>query len=562
MNSETKQTYIRRRQNRFRTVSIDGQALKFLIYAGLSWLRTNQETVNALNVYPVPDGDTGINMVLTMQAAYNEIADSPEHNFGKMIHAVAHGALMGARGNSGVILSQIWRGLARGSDEIEVLDGPALVSAFCEARDTAYQGVVRPVEGTILTVAKDIAHAAEATLAETEDPIAILERAVQEADESVERTPDLLDVLKKAGVVDAGGKGLFFVLEGMLRYINGQPLDTPLATVQPLSRMALEDTLETIEPGQDYEIVVDFRPHDKLDLRKFYSGLEEIGTSIQVGEGEGLYRMHIHVEKDRRYEPIDYTMSLGTITKVYIENLIEQMEEIERQARGSAVNLSPVEPGQIAIITVSPGPGISRVFASLGVAGIVEGGQTMNPSTEDILDAFEDLPTNKVIVLPNNKNIIMAANNAAELTVKQVAVIPTRSIPQGLAAMFRLVPQGDFDEVVAEMNAALGEVDAGEITTAIRSVEINGVKVKEGETIALLNGKLVSSAQSLEEACISLIEQTDASQYELLTLFYGADVSKHEANHIADTIRAAHPLLEVELQAGGQPHYQFIISLE
>jgi dihydroxyacetone kinase-like predicted kinase len=526
MNSETQQAYIRRRQNRFRTAPIDGQALKILIYAGLSWLRTNQETVNALNVYPVPDGDTGINMVLTMQAAYDEIAHSPEHNFGKMIHSVAHGALMGARGNSGVILSQIWRGLARGSDEIEVLDGSVLVSAFSEARDTAYQGVVRPVEGTILTVAKDIASTAEATLTETEDPITILERVVKEADESVERTPDLLDVLKKAGVVDAGGKGLFYILEGMLRYINGEALDTPLATVQPLSKMTLEDTLETIEPGQDYEVVVDFRPHATLDLRKFYSGLEEIGTSIQVGEGEGLYRMHIHVEKDRR------------------------------------VNLSPVEPGQIAIITVSPGPGISRVFASLGVAGIVEGGQTMNPSTEDILDAFEDLPTDKVIVLPNNKNIIMAANNSAELTVKQVAVIPTRTIPQGLAAMFRFVPQSDFDEVVAEMNAALEEVDTGEITTAIRSVEVDGVKVKEGETIALLNGKLVSSTQSLEEACISLVEKTDASQYELLTLFYGADVSNHDANRIADIIRAAHPLLEVELQDGGQPHYQFIISFE
>jgi DAK2 domain fusion protein YloV len=562
MNSETQQTYVRRRQNRFRTAPIDGQALKILIYAGLSWLRTNQETVNALNVYPVPDGDTGINMVLTMQAAYDEIAHSPEHNFGKMIHSVAHGALMGARGNSGVILSQIWRGLARGSDEIEVLDGPVLVSAFSEARDTAYQGVVRPVEGTILTVAKDIASSAEATLTETEDPITILERVVKEADESVERTPDLLDVLKKAGVVDAGGKGLFYILEGMLRYINGEALDTPLATVQPLSKMTLEDTLETIEPGQDFEVVVDFRPHATLDLRKFYTGLEEMGTSIQVGEGEGLYRMHIHVEKDRRYEPIDYTMTLGTITKVYIENLIEQMEEIERRVRGGAVNLSPVEPGQIAIITISPGPGISRVFASLGVAGIVEGGQTMNPSTEDILDAFEDLPTDKVIVLPNNKNIIMAANNSAELTVKQVAVIPTRTIPQGLAAMFRFVPHSDFDKVVAEMNAALEEVDTGEITTAIRSVEVDGVKVKEGETIALLNGKLVSSSQSLEEACISLVEKTDTSQYELLTLFYGADVSNHDANRIADIIRAAHPLLEVELQDGGQPHYQFIFSFE
>jgi DAK2 domain fusion protein YloV len=533
-----------------------------MIDAGLTWLRTNQETVNALNVYPVPDGDTGINMVLTMQAAYDEITDSPERNFGKMIHEVAHGALMGARGNSGVILSQIWRGLARGSDEIEVLDGPALVTAFLEARDTAYQGVVRPVEGTILTVAKDIAKAAETTLEESEDPIVILERVVTEAEESVERTPELLDVLKKAGVVDAGGKGLFYILEGMLRYINGQPLDTPLATVQPLSKMVLEDTMDTIEPGQDVEVVVDFRPHNPLDLRKFYSELEEMGTSIQVGEGDGLYRMHIHVEEERTYDPIKYINSIGTWTKIALENLEEQMEEIERKSRASAISLSPVEPGEIAVVTVSPGQGISRVFASLHVAAIVEGGQTMNPSTEDILDAFEDLPTDKVIILPNNKNIIMAANNAAELTVKQAAVIPSRTVPQGLAAMFRYLPYGDFDEVVVEMNTALDDVDTGEITTAIRSVEVDGVKVKEGETIALFNGKLVSSAKTLEEACTSLIEFTDVSEYELITLFFGADMTKQDGNKIADAIRAAHPQLEVELQDGGQPHYQFIISFE
>ena len=562
MNSDTQRAYIKRRQDRFRTAQIDGQALKFLIVAGLTWLRTNQELVNALNVYPVPDGDTGINMVLTMQAAYDEIADSPEHNFGKMIHSVAHGALMGARGNSGVILSQIWRGIARGSGDIEVLDGPSLAHAFSEARDTAYQGVVRPVEGTILTVAKDIARVAEAALAETEDTISILERVVQEADESVERTPDLLDVLKKAGVVDAGGKGLFFILEGMLRYINGQPLDTPEASVQALSKMTLDDTLETIEEGQDYEVVVDFRPHEPLNLQDFYSNLEDIGTSIQVGEGEGLYRMHIHVETDKRYEPIDYTMSLGTITKVYIENLIDQMEEIERQASGSPVNILPMEAGQIAVIAVSPGKGISRVFASLGVAGIVEGGQTMNPSTEDLLGAFEDLPTDKVILLPNNKNIIMAANNAADLTVKQVAVIPSRTIPQGLAALFRLAPQGDLDQVAADMNAALEDVDTAEITTAIRSVEIDGVDVKEGETIAIFNGKLLSSAKSIEEACVSLLEKLDLEEYELITLFYGADVTNQVANQIADSIRASHQQIEVELQDGGQPHYQFIFSFE
>jgi len=562
MNLDTQTTYIRKRQYRFRNAPLDGQALKALIRAGLTWLRTNQETVNALNVYPVPDGDTGINMVLTMQAAYDEISNSPEHNFGNMIHAVAQGALMGARGNSGVILSQIWRGLARGSGEIDILDGPSMVNAFNEARDTAYKGVVRPVEGTILTVAKDIASAAEAALSETEDPVTILERVVSEADESVQRTPELLDVLKKAGVVDAGGKGLFYILEGMLRYINGQPLDEPLTTVQPLSEMSLADTIDTIEPGQDYEIVVDFRPFTPLDLGNFYSELEKIGTSIQVGEGEGIYRMHIHVEKDRRYEPIDYTMSLGTITKVAMENLIEQMEEIERLTRGSAVNLAPVEPGQIAVVTVSPGRGISRVFASLGVANVVEGGQTMNPSTEDILSAFENLPTDKVIILPNNKNIIMAAKSATELTVKNATVIPTCTIPQGLAAMFRLAPDGDYDQVVADMNAALEEVETGEITTAIRNVEIDSVKVEEGEIIALLNGKLVYSAQSLEEASLTLLEKAEASEYELVTLFYGADVSKHEANHIADTIRNAHPNLEVELQDGGQPHYQFILSIE
>jgi DAK2 domain fusion protein YloV len=447
-------------------------------------------------------------------------------------------------------------------DENEILDGQSLVSSFAEARDVDYKGVVRPVEGTILTVAKDIAAAAEIALEDTNDPINILERIVLAADESVERTPELLDVLKKAGVVDAGGKGLFYILEGMLRYINGQSLDAPLTRVQPLSELSLEDTIETIEPGQDYEVVVDFRPDTPLNLETFYNQLEEIGTSIQVGEGEGIFRMHIHVPTDKRYEPIDYTMSLGTITKVYIENLIEQMEEIERNRRNSKVQLSPVEPNQIAVIAVSPGLGISRVFASLGAAGIVEGGQTMNPSTEDIIDAFENLPTEKVIILPNNKNIIMAAQSAAELTVKTVAVIPCKTIPQGLSAMFRLDPDGDFEEVKGEMLEAIEEVETGEITTAIRTTMVDDINVKEGEIIALLNGKLVLATKSLEESCLGLLNKANASQYELITLFYGADISKQEANHIADTIRATYPNLEIELQDGGQPHYQFILSIE
>ncbi|MCJ7703719.1 MAG: DAK2 domain-containing protein [Anaerolineales bacterium] len=542
--------------------TIDGVAFKTLVNAGLTWLRTNQQIVNTLNVFPVPDGDTGTNMVLTMQAAYDEIENSPDRELGKIAHALAHGALMGARGNSGVILSQLWRGFARALGEKEILDGPSLVQALIEARDTAYKGVVRPVEGTILTVAKDMAAAAEKALTHTQDLYEIIKQVVAEADASVERTPELLKVLKDAGVVDAGGKGLFYIIEGMLRFIQDLPLDTALISVQPLASMQMDNAMDAIEPGQDFEVVIDFNPQQSFDLQTYYSNLEVMGTSIQVGEGDGIYRMHIHVPTEKRYEPIDYTMTLGTITKVHIENLLAQMDGIEEGKKGPKLNLATVEPGQIAVVTVAPGPGIARVFASLGAAAIVEGGQTMNPSTQEIVADFENLPTDKIIILPNNKNIVLAAKAAAEVTVKQVAVIPCKTVPQGLAAMLRLVPDGDFEEVVADMESALEDVQTGEITTATRSVEIDGVAVKKGEFIVLHNGKLILSASTLEDACLSFFQSVDADDYELITLFYGEDVPKPEVNRIADLIRTAYPENEIEVQEGGQPHYHFIISIE
>jgi DAK2 domain fusion protein YloV len=541
---------------------IDGQVLKRLIEAGLTWLRTNQQLVNSLNVFPVPDGDTGTNMVLTMQAAYDEIADSAEHNFGKMTHAVAHGALMGARGNSGVILSQLWRGFARAVDNIATLDLQTLAQAFVAARDTAYKGVVRPVEGTILTVAKDIAAAAEANHAITEHPIDLLEIIVQAADQSVQRTPELLPVLKEAGVVDSGGKGLFCILEGMLRYVKNQPLDTALTAVRPLADMVLENTLDSIEPGQDFEVIVDFRPFDPLDLIAFYGELEQMGTSIQVGEGEGIYRMHIHVPTEKLYNPIDYTRTLGVVTKVAIENLQDQMDGAGEPCSKPAPTFAPVEPGQIAAIAVAPGSGIAHVFASLGAAAVIEGGQTMNPSTQEIIHAFENLPTDKIVILPNNKNIILAAKAAAELTVKKVAIIPCHTVPQGLAAMMRLIPDGDFDSVVEEMTAALNDVETGEITLATRSVEIDNVQVAEGQVIALLNGKLVLAASDVEEACLGLLKKAHADHFELITMFYGENISRKEAFTIADRMRALYPNQEVEVQEGCQPHYPFIISIE
>jgi hypothetical protein len=540
----------------------DGQAVKWLVEAGLLWLKTNQQIVNSLNVFPVPDGDTGTNMMLTMTSAWNEVRDSGEKHAGKMIAMVAKGALMGARGNSGVILSQLWRGFAHAAQDSAIIDAEALVRGLKEARDTAYKGVVKPVEGTILTVAKDTASAAEAALAETRDPIEILARCVSAADASVNQTPELLPILKQAGVVDSGGKGLFFILEGMLRYIYGEPLDTPLAAVQPLSSLNFENVMNEVEDGQDYEVVVDFFPGQKFELQKFYGRLEEMGTSIQVGEGDGMYRMHIHVPLNKRYEPIDYIMSIGTITKIAMENLTAQMEEIDAKTKDSKLELAKVESNQIAVVVVSPGPGLSRIFASLGVAAIVSGGQTMNPSTQEILAAFENLPTDKIIVLPNNKNIILAANQAKEVTVKKVDVVPSKTVPQGLAAMLAHNPDGELASVSEKMTKALSEVTTGEITMATRSVEIDGVNVKEGEVITLLDGKLVASSKSIEEGVTGFLKKARAEEHELITLYYGEGISQSEANRIVDVVREAYPSQEIELQDGGQPHYQFIISVE
>lgn len=542
--------------------TIDGQELKELFYAALVWLKNHQPLINSLNVFPVPDGDTGTNMFLTIQSAYNEISDSDERNLGKIIHMIAQGALMGARGNSGVILSQLLRGFARTLDENETLDAETLVKAFAESRNTAYKGVVRPVEGTILTVSKDIAKAAEEAQAETNDLIEILRKVVKAANISVVNTPNLLPILKQAGVVDSGGKGLAIILEGILRCATDQSLDADesqrLEAPIDLNSVKYAGLHEEIEEGQDFEIVVDFKPQGELDLQKFYEELGRIGTSIQVGEGDQLYRMHIHVPTENKFQPIDLVSKYGSVQKVYIENLLEQMGQMEKEENFS----NPIEDGQIAVISVSPGRGISRIFKSLGVANVVSGGQTMNPSTNDIFQSFTDLKTDKVIILPNNKNIILAAEAARKLSDKKVEVIPTKNVPQGLVACLRLNPNGDFDEIVKEMKESLDDVEAGEITIATRSIEINGLKVKEGEVIALLNGELVDSSDSVIKACTNLLKKAETEEREHITIFYGEDTTPEQVEEVTHLIHEEYPDHEVEVHEGGQPHYQFILSIE
>jgi DAK2 domain fusion protein YloV len=541
--------------------TLDGSGFKRLILAGLTWLKTNQQTVNSLNVFPVPDGDTGTNMVLTMQAAYDEIESSNDTNIGKLAHAVSQGALMGARGNSGVILSQLWRGFARGLDNLENMDASSLVKALEEAKNTAYKGVVKPVEGTILTVANDISTSASKCLGNTKELEVILETIVADADKSVSRTPELLPILKQAGVVDSGGKGLYFILDGMLRYCKGLDMDTPEANVLSISSMNLENTEDMIEPGQDYEIVLDFSPTDTLDMDSFYSDLGSIGSSIQIGEGDGYYRLHIHVPKENKNRPIEYVEKLGTIFSEKTENLMAQMEQRRKQPSEKIV-FNPVDTGMIGLVAVSPGEGFDRIFASLDVNAVVKGGQTMNPSTEEILTAVDSLPTDRIIVLPNNKNIILAAQTAATISKKKLAVVPSRSVPQGLAATLRLNPTGDLDAVYSEMCEALEEVDTGEITQATRSVEVNGVNVKEGEVIALHNGKLVYSSDNLLDACLGLLSKIDLKTRERITLFWGDSLSQSDVDTIASQILEKFPSFDIEMHSGGQQHYQLILSIE
>lgn len=551
----------RRLVERYR--QIDGQTLRRLAEAGLTWLRTNQAGVNALNVYPVPDNDTGTNMVLTLQNALQEAADGRQHSVGKVAQKLAYGALMGARGNSGVILSNLFGGFARSLAERDVVDAAGLAEAFSAARDTAYRAVGKPVEGTILTVAHDVAETAARTVRDPEaSTLDLLEQVVEAADRAVERTPELLDVLKKAGVVDAGGKGLFFLLEGALRSIFSLPLDKPLISIQPLSALALERAQESIEPGQDWEVVADLRPNPQFALPSLNDSLSGLGTSIQIGEGEGIYRVHIHVPEGTQYRAIDYLRTQGTVTHVRLENLMIQLANPAARPQAPAHRPAPLEQGQIAVIAVAPGSGLARVFASLGAHAIIEGGQSMNPSTQEILDSFANLPTDHVVILPNNKNILLTAEQAVDLTVKRVAVVPSRSVPQGLAAILAHKPDGEFEATVKAMTEALAAVRTAELTYATRTVEIEGVAVRQGQVIGLVDGRLVTAADGLEDAALETLAAAGADQAELLTMYFGADLAPRQANEIADRVRLRWPAAAVELLEGGQPHFPLLISVE
>lgn len=533
----------------------NGQSLKHLMQTGLAWLERHQQAINALNVYPVPDGDTGTNMLLTMQSACQEIQNSPAQEVGVIAQMMAHGALMGARGNSGVILSQILRGFARGLEGLTTFDSLQLASALHEGANTAYKGVIKPVEGTILTVARESADAAVRAAAASRDLRYVLDQVVREARASVSRTPTLLQVLADAGVVDAGGQGLLIILEGMLRHLQGEQIEIDHDLIAAVDLHALHPEGEE-GYGYDIQFIIQGEGLNVEEIRDRISAMGD--CPLIVGDSRTV-KVHVHAPDPG--PAISYGASVGSLSRVIVENMQEQYQGFIMSK--SQAPTAPEQPlSGIGTVTVAPGPGLSKVFESLGASAIVSGGQTMNPSTEDLLQAVESIPTDEVIILPNNKNIVMAAEQAKLLSQKKVEVVRTVSAPQGIAALLALNYQADLETNARLMTEALESIATAEVTTAVRPARINGIDVQEGETIGLINGQLEVKGATPHQVALAALARMNVDEYEIVTLYYGETIDEDTAQELADAIADAYPNQEVEVVDGGQPHYHYILSVE
>ncbi len=535
-----------------------GQDLREMFAAATTWLEKSAPDIDALNVFPVPDGDTGTNMLLTMRSLIDEAYRAPDRSASAVTKAMAKGALMGARGNSGVILSQIWRGLAAGLADKETFTGSDLADGLLQGSIMAYKGLSNPVEGTILTVIKDAAVAAQAQAAsESNDLISVIETAVNAANKSVANTPNLLSVLREAGVVDAGGQGLYTLLEGALHYLKGEveqiQLRKPQIIVSDIHAAKLPEMIvaEEVPYGYCTEFLI---KGQKLDTDKIRAKLEKKGESLIVVGDESAVRLHIHTLNPGNV--IRYATSLGTIHQVSIRNMDEQHEDY------LAMQKERMPEVEMAIVAVAAGDGLTEVFRSLGAAAIVPGGQTMNPSTKDLLQAVESVASDKAIILPNNKNIVLTAGQVQSLTEKSISVVPTETIPQGVAALLAFDYEADFKTNTKLMTRAKSAVKSIEITRAVRSTQIKGLKIKKKQAIGLLDGDLVTAGDKITDVLNQVLAKLNLDEAEVITIYQGADTKPAEAEKVSSIIREQHPQLQVEVVNGGQPHYHYIVSVE
>ena len=539
---------------------MDGPVFKRALLGSLNWLAANHEEVNRLNVFPVPDGDTGTNMLLTLQSAVEDVKDSGAAEVSKIAKLASHGSLMGARGNSGVILSQIFRGFARAVEGKSTLTPTELAAAFEEAANAAYRAVNKPTEGTILTVAREAGRAA-ATAASSSDASVprVMAAAAAGARAAVLKTPSQLQILRDAGVVDAGGYGLQVILEGMLKTVEEtEPAIAALADANRSLSPAAQVSLALPEGGWGYctEFLIE---GTNLDSELIRSQIESLGNSVLVvGEPE-LVKVHVHTDDPTRV--INLAGGYGKLMKLSVGDMSTQHQRII-ESEGGTQAARPLRANGVGLVAVVAGRGLVDIFRGLGVDAIIEGGQTMNPSTQDMLTAIDSLPYDEVILLPNNGNVIAAAKQVVGLTGKSVHVVETHSVPQGVSAVVAFRPDRSAADNLRAMRGEADRVQTIEVTHAVRDTRSNGLRVRKGDVIGLINDRLEFAGGDYAEVVHKALGKLGPDSYELVTVYRGEQASDAELATLESEIRSSYPGLEVEVQQGGQHHYPFILSVE
>ena len=543
-----------------------------MVQAGATRLNKQAEYVNSLNVFPVPDGDTGTNMGMTIENGAKEVSDRSASTVGEAAGIFAKGLLMGARGNSGVITSQLFRGFSQSVKDKEELDGAALAAAFQSGVEVAYKAVMKPVEGTILTVSRGAAIGAKKKAESTNDAVEVMRAALEGAKTALAKTPDMLPVLKEVGVVDSGGQGLVFIYEGFLSALTGEFIASEefQATPATMSEMINAEhhksvaghvATEDIKFGYCTEIMVALKQGPTyvkdFDYDEFRNYLNNLGDSLLVVNDDEIVKVHVHTEDPGLV--MQEGLKYGSLVKVKVDNMRNQHEaQVEKEERQA----KPVEEKEYAIIAVVAGDGLADIFKAQGVDYIISGGQTMNPSTEDFVKAVEELNARNIIILPNNKNILMAAQSAAEVIDQPAAVVETKTIPQGLTSLLAFDESKSIEENYERMSASLGDVVSGSVTTAVRDTTIDGLEIHENDNLGMVDGKIVVSnpdmIETLEETFAHMLDEDS----EIVTIYVGEDGSEELANELAQALAEKYEDVEVEIHQGGQPVYPYLFSVE
>ncbi len=547
---------------------IDSKKFRDMVRVATHRLGRNAEFINSLNVFPVPDGDTGTNMNLTIESGAKAVAQNTSNSVGDLTESLAKGMLMGARGNSGVISSQLFRGVYKATQGMKTLNAQELANAFSNGVATAYKAVMKPVEGTILTVARIGAQEGANKANETDDVEEVMKAIVEGAKKALKTTPDLLPVLKQVGVVDSGGQGLLFIYEGFLEGLLGeefadryQPDEGEMdEMINAMHHQSVQSQLSTqdITNGYCTEIMVDLTadvPNKKtFNLDEFREHLSQLGDSLLAVSDEEVAKVHVHTEHPGAI--FAYGSQFGQLGKIKIDNMRIQHETIVNNSEENQENVD------FAVIAVASGNGIRKLFESEGVNRIISGGQTMNPSTQDIIDSIKKSGAKKAIVMPNNGNIIMAAKQAAEVSDIPVGIVPTKTISQGLTAMLSFDPDDSLDDNVANMTDALDTVVSGEVTKANRDTKINDIEIHQNDYLGIIDGDIKVAETDIITAASSMVEKMLDEDSEIVTVMYGRDSNKKEAQKLIDAVKEKHDDLEFELHDGGQPVYNFLISVE